>query len=287
MASTSTSPSVADATAKLSEVLSTERGRRTLHDASGFLRREPSTKTILSTTNARSYPSSNSFIQASYDSLSVTDSDGGELSDLAVSMKLVHSYAARVKQIPPSPKPNHFSSEWAPSGSNVLFKAAAVLVIAKHGLPARPSSYESRAAPRLALPPLRRASTGFQKFVDIGKKKMLEDPVKTVKTRNAAPTPSRRASVPTPSRHATVPSRKRVSTPDIRSNISTSSNSIYARPSGPSCSSSSPQRRTLESRRPRPQCDLNLDARPSPSSSRRFHVRGIAHPSEQLTEVFY
>ncbi|KAJ1472685.1 hypothetical protein T484DRAFT_1974795 [Baffinella frigidus] len=41
----------------ISELLSAVRGRRTLDDAGGVLGREPSTKTILTTTNSRSFSS--------------------------------------------------------------------------------------------------------------------------------------------------------------------------------------------------------------------------------------
>ena len=57
----STPPAMNDATDKLSELLSAVRGRRTLDDALGFFRREPSTKTLLSTKNASAHPSTNSF----------------------------------------------------------------------------------------------------------------------------------------------------------------------------------------------------------------------------------
>ena len=98
-----------DATDKLSELLSAARGRRTLDDALGVVRREPSTKTLLSTANSRTYLSCNSFLKAADGSRSASDPDGGESPDLAASMRLVRSYAARVKQMPPSePTPSAF-----------------------------------------------------------------------------------------------------------------------------------------------------------------------------------
>ncbi|KAJ1477164.1 hypothetical protein T484DRAFT_3641743 [Baffinella frigidus] len=228
-----------DATAKLSKLLSAARGRRTLDDAMGFLRREPSTKTLLSTTNARSYLSANSFLKTSDGASSAFDQGSP---DLTASMRLVRSYAALVKQMPPSPetaafsifptlqapqgdsfidrgrvesfrdrfiapkdrgcslrkerlrrrqsissplppvslerspepfpepcrsilRAKYFSLERAPSGNNVLFKAASAFaetrLIADDGPPARPRSDEIRPSARLASPRLRRGSTGF------------------------------------------------------------------------------------------------------------------------------
>ena len=121
-----------DATAKLSELLSAAKGRRTRDDALGFLRREPSTKTILSTTNSRSHR----FLLVSRTDLSLSkakasngtsrsssissDPDGGESPDLAESMRLVRSYAARVKKMTPSPEPASFPPCQPPQGDSFL-----------------------------------------------------------------------------------------------------------------------------------------------------------------------
>ena len=99
-----------DATAKLSELLSAVRGRRTLEDALGFLRREPSTKTRLSTTYASAHPSANSFLDVLDGSRSTFDPTGGQSPDLEASMRLVRSYAARVKKMAPSPGPTPFNN---------------------------------------------------------------------------------------------------------------------------------------------------------------------------------
>ncbi|KAJ1491952.1 hypothetical protein T484DRAFT_1742711 [Baffinella frigidus] len=84
-----------DATAKLSELLSAARGRRMLDDAMGVVRREPSTKTLLS----------NSFIKAS----DICTSTASDPDDLDASMRLVRLYASRVKQLPPSLEPTAFN----------------------------------------------------------------------------------------------------------------------------------------------------------------------------------
>jgi len=107
--SISTPPAVADATAKLSKLLAAARGRRALDDALGFLKREPSSKTILSTTNSKAYRcllgTSPSKPLPRAPSSSASEPDGGESAeDLAASMRLVRSYAARVKWMPPSPR---------------------------------------------------------------------------------------------------------------------------------------------------------------------------------------
>ena len=114
-----------DATVKLSELLSAARERRTVDDALGVPRRAPSKKTLLSTTTSRSYLSSNSFIQASHDSLCVSD-PGGEVSpDLAASMRLVRSYAAKVKQLPPNPEPTAFPPFQPPQGNSFIDRSRA------------------------------------------------------------------------------------------------------------------------------------------------------------------
>jgi len=116
-----------DAPAKLSELLPVAIGRRTLHGASGVLRHEPSTKTLLSPTNASSYLSSNSFLEASHGSC-FQPSQGDSFIDRG--------------------------------RGNVPFKSILALVatraIAKEGPPA----HEIRPAPPRASPPPRRASTG-------------------------------------------------------------------------------------------------------------------------------
>ena len=114
-----------DATAKLSELLSAARERRTMDDALGVPRRAPSTKTLLCTTNARSYLSANSFIQASYDSLNVSDPGGEESPDLVASMRLVRSYAAKVKQLPPSPETTAFPPSQLPQGDSFIDRSRA------------------------------------------------------------------------------------------------------------------------------------------------------------------
>ncbi|KAJ1477165.1 hypothetical protein T484DRAFT_1906720 [Baffinella frigidus] len=109
-----------DATAKLSKLLSAARGRRTLDDAMGFLRREPSTKRLLSTTNARSYLSANSFLKTPDGASSASDPGSP---DLAASMRLVRSYAALVKQMPPSPETaafSNFPTLQAPQGDSFI-----------------------------------------------------------------------------------------------------------------------------------------------------------------------
>lgn len=81
---------MADATAKLSELLSAAGGCRTLDDALGSPRREPS------------------FLDKASDGSS-SDPDSGQSPELSASMRLVRSYAARVKQMPPwLPEPATF-----------------------------------------------------------------------------------------------------------------------------------------------------------------------------------
>ena len=102
-----------DATAQLSKLLSTAKGRRTMDDLLNVHRCKPTTKTLLSTTNARSYVSSmqsNSFLEASYGSSSASNADGGESTNRAASVRFVRSYAARVKQMPPSPEKKAFGA---------------------------------------------------------------------------------------------------------------------------------------------------------------------------------
>ena len=248
-------------------------------------------------------------------------SDGGKSPDLAASMRLVRSYAARVKQLPPSPMPSTLDAvqpfpstfrrllqrpqppegdDWrrrrlrkekeppkaprketeppkaprerVPRVSNLLFKAAVGLVIRKGGPPARPSSGESRPAPRLSgvivragsLPrmaaPLqsldppaegrqRRPPTSSPAGQD------CKDPVKK-NNRNANSPASRHGNAP---RGFTSDQFSRRATPD------------------PDCLKS-----PLASRRP----DELLPAANLSASSKRFHVRGGARPSSQLTEVF-
>ncbi|KAJ1478421.1 hypothetical protein T484DRAFT_1961149 [Baffinella frigidus] len=302
MARNSTPPSVADATTKLSELLSAARGRRTLDDALGFLRCEPRTKTILSTKNSRHFRSletSSSLDSTADPPSSPSDPDGGKSPDLAASMRLVRSYAASVKKMPSNPdgflipflspaggsgpqtrgsfrreslrrmlslrqslpppcqnspgrptsilRPTYFSPE-----RNVLFKAATVLVtrlIAEQGPPVRPFSDESRPAPQ-DYPPAAGSQRRVPALLPAG-----EDPVKTVKPRNAA-TPA--------SRHGTIPRRRRSST------------ELCARPAlDLDC---------LDGQEP---LALPASASSSSASSRRFHVRGISWPSAQSTEVFY
>jgi len=147
-------------------------------------------------------------------------SDGGKSPDLAASMKIVRSYASRVKHKPPSPEPTtsgasppfpstfrrllqrprpleesgrglrrarkkreppqapplptggvtqrpcYFSAERAPlkpSGSNVLLPLPPLPPVTE--VPARTSSEENRPAPRLASPPLSRASSSINEPV--------------------------------------------------------------------------------------------------------------------------
>jgi len=124
---TPTPPAMKDTTAKLSELLSVAIGRRTLDDASGVLRHEPSTKTLRPPTNTSSCLSSNSFLEASYGSC-FQPSQGDSFIDRG--------------------------------RGNVPFKSILALVatraIAKDGPPAN----EIRSAPPRPAPPPRRASTG-------------------------------------------------------------------------------------------------------------------------------
>ena len=111
--SSSTPLDMADATAKLSELLSAARERRTIDDALGFPRRKPSTKTILSITHSRTHrcllpAKSKPSVDNSRPSSISSDPDGGESPDLAASMRLVRSYAARVRKMTPSPEPTAF-----------------------------------------------------------------------------------------------------------------------------------------------------------------------------------
>ena len=113
----STPPAMTDATAKLSELLSAARGRRMLDDAMGVVRREPSTKTLLSNSfRTASDVSSNSFIEAS---------SASDPTDLDASMRLVRSYAARVKQLPPSPEAafGNFPPSQPPQGNSFIERA--------------------------------------------------------------------------------------------------------------------------------------------------------------------
>ena len=98
-----------NATSKFSELLSAVRGRRTMHDALGLLRREPTTKTILSITNSRYHrflpPANSKAPDGNWRPSSISsDPDGGESPDLAACMRIVRSYAARVRKMTPSPE---------------------------------------------------------------------------------------------------------------------------------------------------------------------------------------
>ena len=207
-----TPPAMADATTKLSELLSAVRGRRAHQDAMGFLRRKSSSKTILPTTHASSHPSllasrtATSLLHAAggtSDPSSISsETDGGESpEDLGASMRLVRSYAARVKQMPPHPGPTAFSAfppsqppqrcfrfkeavedsirrrrfsspqvssdsspEPASSGGAATSSLVATRLIGEDG----PAAHESRLAPRLSSLPFRRASTDSTGCISTG-----------------------------------------------------------------------------------------------------------------------
>jgi len=121
----STPLAMTDATAKLSELLSAARERRTMDDALGFPRRKPSTKTILSITHSRSHrflvpANSKAPVGNSRPSSISSDPDGGESPDLAASMRLVRSYAARVRKMTPSPEPTAFPPFQPPQGNSFI-----------------------------------------------------------------------------------------------------------------------------------------------------------------------
>ncbi|KAJ1484290.1 hypothetical protein T484DRAFT_2519127 [Baffinella frigidus] len=280
---------MADATAKLSELLSAAGGCRTLDDALGSPRREPS------------------FLDKASDGSS-SDPDSGQSPELSASMRLVRSYAARVKQMPPwlpepatfggrrrqslpvsreewlepsrsTLRPTYFSPERVP---NVLIKSAEARLtrltrLINEDIPLlRTRSDESR--------PLRRLSTGaistvlhgcppaaqgglqcrFLALIPAGEDADTADKADKTVTRAITDV------APSASRHWAVQRRK--SSTDISS---TGSNSANSSNSSNSFTSIYAWDRTLLRAAPqREPLACLIPALPAvPSSGKRFHVR--------------
>jgi len=268
-----TSTAMTDVTTKLSELLAAARGRRAMDDALG-LKREHSTKTILSTANSKSYrcllETSSSMLPPREPSSSASESSSGESpEDLAASMRLVRSYALRVKQMPPSPEPTIFGAFPPPRGDSFIDRGRErsfrdrFLSTEGGSLGGRRGSCRSehlrRNSDESCGPPA--AQAGLQRRLPaVLPSDKADKPVKPVARADnkvlAAPA----------ARHAAVSRRRWSSMSDINS-----SDSIHAR-----------QAANLTWLIP----DVLPHAFSASNSSKRFRVRGEARPSAQLTEEF-
>ncbi|KAJ1495879.1 hypothetical protein T484DRAFT_1740638 [Baffinella frigidus] len=283
----STPPAMPDATVHLSELLSAVRGRRTQDDPVGLLRREPSSKTLLCTTNSRSYFSPNSLLKASDGSSTASDPDGEESLDLPASMRLVRAYAARVKKMPPSPETTPFGAFPpfpAPQGGSFLnrgrggfFRRESLHRLSSPTVSRERSSERSRSILRAKYFSPEQAPSGsnvpFKAASALVETRIIE---------GDGPPPLRRAEFISSGLQVYPPaaaSQRRLPAPPPESGDAVSANAATA---------AAPVSRHVSIQRRRWASTSDLSALPpAPSSSKRFHVRGGERLSAQLTEVVF